>query len=140
MAVQMAVVSAQHHSAQRCCSIATQTDDFVLAATYAAAASPAATYAATSAPSPMAEYVDPAPVVTYVAPAPVIEYVSSAPVIEYIASAPAMTFVASCQQLPPANTITTDTTDDNFDITDLVNTQFSSTAVETFAPQVVSSL
>ena len=32
MAVQMAVVSAQH-SAQRCCSIATQTDDFVLAAT-----------------------------------------------------------------------------------------------------------
>ena len=116
-AVQMAVVSAQHHSAQRCCSIATQTDDFVLAATYAATAA-----------SKMVECVDPAPVVTYAAPAPVIEYVSSALVIEYIAPALAMTYVASSQQLPPAYTITTDTTDDNFDITDLVNTQFSSTA------------
>ena len=29
MAVQMVVISAQHHTAQRCCSIATQTDDFV---------------------------------------------------------------------------------------------------------------
>ena len=51
MAVQMAVVSAQHHSAQRCRSIATQTDDFVPAATYAATVSPA-TYAAI-ATSPM---------------------------------------------------------------------------------------
>ena len=67
MAVQMAVVSAQHHSAQRCRSIATQTDDIVPAATCAAAASPAATYAATAA-SPMVEYADPAPVVTYAAP------------------------------------------------------------------------
>ena len=68
------------------------TDDFVLAATYAAAASLAATYAATAA-SPMVEYVDPAPVVTNAAPAQVIEYVSSAPVIEHIAPALAMTFV-----------------------------------------------
>ena len=29
MAVKMAVISAQHHLAQRCCSIATQTDDYV---------------------------------------------------------------------------------------------------------------
>ena len=126
----MAVVSAQHHSAQRCCSVATQTDDEVLAATYAATASLAATYAAT-APSPVIEYVVPAPAVTYAAPAPVTEY---------IAPAPAMTCVASSQQLPPAYTITTDTTDDNFDITDLVHTQISSAAVETFAPQVVVSL
>ena len=130
MAVQMAVVSAQHHSAQRCRSIANQTDDSLPAATYAATASAAATYAATAA-SPMVEYVDPAPVVTYAAPAPVIEY---------IAPAPAMTYVAFSQQLLPAYTITTDTTDDNFDNTDLVHTQFSSTAVETFAPQVVVSI
>ena len=114
----MAMISAQHHSAQRCCSIATQTDDFVPAATYAATASLAATYAAAAAPSPMVEYVDPAPVVTYAAPAPVIEYVSSAPVTDYGAPAPAMTYVASSQQLPPAYTMTTDITDDNFDITD----------------------
>ena len=88
------------------------------------------TYAATAA-SPTLEYVDPAPVVTYAAPAPVIED---------IAPAPAMTHVAPSQQLPPAYTNTTDTTDDNFDTTDLVHTQISSTAVETFAPQVVVSL
>ena len=73
-------------------------------------------------------------------PTPVITFAAPAPVIEYIAPAPAMTYVASSQQLPPAYTITTDTTDDNFNITDLVHTQFSSTAVETFAPQVVVSL
>ena len=106
--VQMAVVSAQHHSALRCCSIATQTDDFVPAATCAATASHAAIYAATAA-SPMVEYVDPAPVVTHAALAPVIEYVSSASVIECVAPAPAMTHVASNQQLPPAYTMTTDT-------------------------------
>ena len=129
MAIKMAVVSAQHHSAQRCCSVAAQTDDEVPAATYAATASPAATFAATAA-SPMVEYVDPAPFVTYAAPAPVIEY---------IAPAPAMTYVASSQQLLLAYTITTDTTDDNLDVPGLVHTQFSSTAVETFAPQVVVS-
>ena len=48
----MAVVTAQHHSAQRCCTIATQTDD-----------SPALSYAATAA-SPMVECMDPAPVST----------------------------------------------------------------------------
>ena len=36
--------------------------------------------------------------------------------------------------------MTTDTTDDNFDITDLANTQFSTPAVEPFCPQAVSSL
>ena len=54
VAILIAVVSAQHHSAQRCCSVATQTDDEVLAATYAPTASFAATYAA-SAPSPTVE-------------------------------------------------------------------------------------
>ena len=34
--------------------------------------------------------------------------------------------------------MTTDTTDDNFDVADLVNTQFSSTSVE--ASQVVGSI
>ena len=130
MAVQMAVVSAQHHSAQRCRSIASQTDDFVPAATCAATASPAATYAATAA-SPTVGYMDPAPVVTYAA---------TAPVIEHIAPAPAMTYVVPSQQVPPAYTTTTDTTDDNFDITDLVHTQFSSTAVEPFSPHVVGPL
>ena len=46
------------------------------------------------------------------------------PVIEYIAPAPVMTYVAFSQQLLPAYTTTTDTTDDNFDTTDLVHTQF----------------
>ena len=84
MAVQMAVVSAQHHSAQRCRSIATQTDDFVPAATCAAIASPAATYAATAA-SPMVEYMDPAPVVTCAAaPAPMIEHITPALAMTYV--------------------------------------------------------
>ena len=102
MAVQMAVVSAQHHSAQRCCSIATQTDDFVPAATYAATASPAATAA-----SPMVEYVDPAPFVAPAAPAPVFEHMAPAPVIENIAPVPAVTLDAPSQQLPPVYTMAT---------------------------------
>ena len=97
MAVKIAVVSAQHHSAQRCCTIATQTDD-----------SPASSYAATAA-SPMVEYMDPAPVspasvfgyvaptpaVTYAAPAPVVGYVAPAPAVTYVAPAPVIDYVAS---------------------------------------------
>ena len=118
----MAVVSAEHRSAQHYCSVATQTDDFGPAATYAATASPAATCAATAA-SPVMEYVDQHPL---------------SPILH------AVTFDAHGQQLPPAYTSTTDITDDTFDITDLVHTQFSSTAVETFAepfsPHVVGPL
>ena len=129
----MAVVTAQHHSAQLCCTIATQTVD-----------SPSATYAATVA-SPMAEYVDPAPVVpapvfdyvapasavTFAAPAPVIEYVAPAPVFEYIPPAPAVSLSVSSQQLR---------TGVNLDVTGLVYPQFPGTAVESSASQVVGSL
>ena len=111
MTVQMAVISAQHHSAQRCCSVATQTDDEMPAATV----SPAATYAATPASAPDA---------THAAPAPVFEHVAPTPVIEYIAPAPAMTYAAPSQQLPPAYTMTTITTDINFDITGLITRNF----------------
>ena len=78
MAIKMAVVTAQHHSAQRCCTIATQT-----------VVSPSATYAA-SAALPMVEYVDPAPVV----PAPVTEYVATATAVTYAAPAPVDGYVA----------------------------------------------
>ena len=120
MAIKMAVVSAQHHSAQRCCLIATQTDDYVATS---ATASPAAIYAATLAPSPVIKHVIPAPAVPHGAPDPVIEYVSSAPVIEYMAPAPAVTLSVPSQQLIVAYTATTDTTDDNFDMTDLLFTR-----------------
>ena len=116
MAIKLAVVSAQHHSSQRCCSVATQTGVEVPATVYAATASPVAACAA-SAASPMGEYVGPAPVVpapvfgsvapapavTYAAPAPVDGYVAPtsavtfsapAPVIGYVAPAPAVTFSA----------------------------------------------
>ena len=52
MAIKFAVVSAQHHSSQRCCSVATQTGDGV----------PPVAACAASAASPLVEYVDPAPV------------------------------------------------------------------------------
>ena len=51
-----------------------------------------------------------------------------------------MTLSVPSQQLPPAYTTTTDTTDDNFDTTDLVHPQFSFPAVKAFSPQVVGSL
>ena len=124
---------ASHHSHMRVTSVTTQTD-FVLAATYAATASPAETHAATPAPSPVIEYVVPAPAVNYVAPAPVIEYLSSAPVTEHIAPAPAVTLSAPRQQLPPVYTTTTVTTDVNLHFTGLVKPQFSMTAVEASAP------
>ena len=103
------LASAAHHSHMRVANMATQTD-FVHAATFAA----------TSAQSP------------------VIEYVAPAPVMEYIAPAPAVTYDAPSQQLPPTYTTTTVTTDVNLDITSMVNPQFSSTVVD--APQVVGSL
>ena len=76
----MAVATAQHHSAQRCCTIATQTVD---------------------SPS-VIEYVAPAPSVTYAAPASVFEYVAPAPVFEYIAPTPAVSSVLPSRQLRPA--------------------------------------
>ena len=97
-AIRCVVACASHHSHMRVTSVATQTD-FVLAATYAATASPAATYAATPTPSPVIEYVVLVLAVNYVAPAPVIEYMSSAPVIEHIAPAPAVTHSVPRQQL-----------------------------------------
>ena len=141
VAIKMAVVTAQHHSAQRCCTIATQTVDspsvieYVApapAVTYAAPApvdgyvapSPAVTYAA---PAPVIGYVAPAPSVTYAAPASVFEYVAPAPVLEYIAPEPAVSFVAPSQQLRPA--YTADTTGVNLDA-----------SVEGSASQVVGSL
>ena len=126
MAVRTALARATHHAVQRhqCTQMVT----------------PAATDAATSAPLPVIEYMVSAPGNNYVAPAPVIEFVSSAPGIEYIAPAPAVTLSVPSQQLPPAYTTTTDTTDDNFDTTDLVHPQFSFPAVEASSPPVVGSL
>ena len=115
-AVNAALASAQHHSASRVVSTATQTE------------------------APVTEHVVPAPVVTHAAPAPVFEYVTPAPVNEHIVPAPAMTCAVSCQQLPPVYTTTAVSTDVNFDTTGLVHPQFSSTAVEASAPQVVVSL
>ena len=69
-----------------------------------------------------------------------LEYVTPAPVIECVAPAPAVTYVVPSQQSPPVHTTTTVTTDDNLDMISLVHPQFSSTAVEPFAPRVVDSL
>ena len=131
-----------HHCWQHRASVGVQTDetDFAPAAFYAATASPAATYAAAPAPLPVIDCVVPAPAVNYVAPAPVIEDMSSAPVIEYIAPAPAVSLSVPSQLLPYPYTTTTHTTDDNFDVTDLVNPQFSISAVEASPLQVVGSL
>ena len=106
------------------------------AVTYAAPApvieyvapAPAVTYAALA---PVFEYVAPTPAVTFAAPAPVIEYVAPAPVFEYIAPAPAVTLSVPGQQLRPGV---------NLDVTGLVYPQFSCTAVESSASQVVGSL
>ena len=68
------------------------------------------------------------------------EDVAPAPAIEYVEPAPAVTYVVPSQQLSPVYTTTTGTTDDNLDMTGLVYPQFSSTAVEPFAPHVVVSL
>ena len=89
MAIKLAVVSAQHHSSQRCCSVATQTGDGV----------PPVAACAASAASPLVEYVDPAPVVPapvvgYVAPALTVTYAAPAPVVDFVAPAPSVTFAA----------------------------------------------
>ena len=65
---------------------------------------------------------------------------SSALLNEYVAPAPKVTLAASSQQLPLACTTTTDTTDDNLNIADLVHPQYSSPAVEDVSPLVVVSL
>ena len=67
-------------------------------------------------------------------------YVAPATVIQNFAPTSAVTSDAHSQQLPPVYTTTTVTTDDNLDMTDLVNPQFSSTAVEPFPPHVVGPL
>ena len=79
---------------------------------------------------------------TYAAPASVhvIEYVTPALVMVNIAPVPAVTSDVPSQQLPPACTTTTDTADDNLDVTGLVYPQFSSTAVESFSSHVVGPL
>ena len=89
------------------------------------------------------KHVSPAPAATCAATAtsaPVNEYVAPALVIEYSAPAVAVTYVVPSQQLPPVYTTTTVTTDDNLDMTGLVYTQFSSTAVDPSASHVVVSL
>ena len=91
-------------------------------------------------PVPVIEIVAPAPTVTCAASVPVFEYVSPAPLIDHIAPAPAVTYVVPSQQLLPVYTTTTVTTDDNLDMTGLVNLQFSSTAVEPCPPHVVGPL
>ena len=67
-------------------------------------------------------------------------YVTPALVVECVAPAPAVTYVVPSQQLPPVYTTTTVTSDGNLDLISLVYPQFSSTAVEPFAPRVVDSL
>ena len=94
----MALARATHHAVQR--HQCTQT------------VTPAATYAATPAPLSVIEYMTSAPAVNHVAPAPVIKCVSSAPGIKNIALAPAVTLSVHSQQLPPAYTTTTNTSDD----------------------------
>ena len=125
-AIRCAVACASHHSHMRVTSVATQTDDEVFAASFAATASPAVTYAATR-----------ASIATHVAPAPVFEHVTPAPVIENIALA--VIFGAPSQQLLLVYITSNVTTDVNLDVTGLVNPQFSSTAAEGSAPQVVGS-
>ena len=90
--------------------------------------------------APVTEYVAPALAVVCDEPAPVFEYAAPAPVIECVAPAPDVTFVVPSLQLPPVYTTTTVTTDDNLDMISLVYPQFSSTAVEPYAPRVVDSL
>ena len=93
----------------RVTSVATQTDDEVLAAPFAATVSPAATFAAT-----------PASVASHAALAPVFEYVTPAPVKDNIAPALAAIFDAPSQQLPLVHTTATVATD-VLDIVGLVN-------------------
>ena len=63
-----------------------------------------------------------------------------APVTEYVAPAPAVALSVPSQQLRPAYTAATVATGVNLDVTGMVYPQFSSTAVEGSASQVVGSL
>ena len=76
----------------------------------------------TTAATQTVNYVFVSAAATYAAPASVhvIEYVTPTPVIENIAPVPAVTSEVPSHQLPPACTTTTDTTDDNLDMTGLV--------------------
>ena len=98
MTLNMAVLSAQHHSAQRCCSIATQADEYV--ATSATFFNMSDGKDPDGLATPVIEYAEPAPVITdisclleppvppvlteYVAPAPAVVCDEPAPVIEYM--------------------------------------------------------
>ena len=86
----------------------------------------------TTAATQTVNYVFVSAAATCAAPASVhlTEYATPAPVIENIAPVPAVTSDVPSQQLPPACTTTTDTTDDNLDMTGFENPQFSCTAVE----------
>ena len=88
---------------------------------------------------PVIEHVALAPADNYAVPARVIEHVAPAPVIEHIAPAPPVTCFAPCQKLHP-ETIATVTNDASSDMTDFVNPQFSTTAVDASASQVIGSL
>ena len=63
-----------------------------------------------------------------------------APVTEYVAPAPAVALSVPSQQLRPAYTAATVATGVNLDVPGMVYPQFSSTAVEGSASQVVDSL
>ena len=87
----------------------------------------------------MIEYVISTPSDFYAAPARVIDYVPPALVIQHIAPPPAVTCFAPCEQLPP-DTMVTVTTDVTSDTTGFVNPQFSTSAVEASASQVIGPL
>ena len=115
LAVQMAVVSAQHHSAQRCRSIATQTDDFVPSATYAATASPDRCVTDGG-----------------------IRGSSTRCHLCCTSSCDRVHCASTCNDLLCVQSAVTSCL--HHYITDLVHTQFSGTVVGTFAPQVIVSL
>ena len=123
--LKMAVIPAQHHSAQRCCSIATQTDDYVT--TSATLFNMSDGDDADEPAAPVTEHVAPAQTVTYATPALVIEHIPSL-VIEFIAP-PAAVYPSFSQQLPPAYT--------NVAVIGLLNPLFSITAVEASQAEAV---
>ena len=130
LTVAMNLATVQHHSHMKSAvvDVCVQVGSPLAPVTEYVAPAPAVTFAALA---PVFEYVAPAPAVTFVAPAPVIEYVAPAPVFEYIAPAPAVTLSVPSQQLRPGV---------NLDVTGLVYPQFSCTAVDGSALQVVGSL
>ena len=123
-AIRCALASAKHHSHMRVGSVATQTDDEVLAATYAATASPAATCS------------DPCSVTgdgTRGSSTCCQSCCAGSSVrVRGTRTCDVIHRTSTCSD----NTTATVATDVNLDITGL----FSSTAVEAFAPQVIVSL